>query len=442
MFAKNDFKDIKIANIPNGWDMVIIKNVAAINELSLENNSENTLISYIDIASVDNRIINHIQEINLFDAPSRAKRILREYDILISSVRPNLKHYTIIKNQVTNWVASTGFVVITSKDVYPYYLYYYLTTDNYTEYLTQIAEGHTSAYPSFNPDIIENTKIPLPPLPEQKAIASILSSFDDKIELNNRMNKTLEQMARAIFKSLFVDFDPMLAKLEGRDVGLLKEVGDLFPDSFEDSELGEIPKGWKISTIREVATKIQYGLTQSASSEPIGPRFLRITDIQGGKVNWNSVPYCHVSPEEYQKYQLKPGDILVARTGASTGENIYLPVVPDSVFASYLVRFQFAESAMARFVGSFMRTSTYYEYVKGSIGGSAQPNANAQTLANVKIILPRFEIVEYYANLVASFDARIYSNNMESNTISSLRDSLLPKLMSGELRVPPEKVQE
>ena len=232
------------------------------------------------------------------------------------------------------------------------------------------------------------------------------------------MNETLEAMARAIFKSWFVDFDPVRAKAEGRDPGLPKHIADLFPDRFEDSELGEIPAGWHVSSIRQLTSSIQYGLTQSASAEPVGPKFLRITDIQGGRVNWDSVPYCNLSPEENERYKLKPGDILVARTGASTGENIYMPVVPHAVFASYLVRFQFHDPAIARFVGAFMRTAPYFDFVAGSIGGSAQPNASAQVLAGAQFAVPPREIARSFSELVGPLDRRVAGNNEESRTLA------------------------
>ena len=99
---------------------------------------------------------------------------------------------------------------------------------------------------------VPNFALPFPPLPEQRAIAHILGTLDDKIELNRRMNATLEAMARALFKSWFVDFDPVRAKAEGRDTGLPREIADLFPDGFEESEVGEVPKGWRVEMLGEL----------------------------------------------------------------------------------------------------------------------------------------------------------------------------------------------
>ena len=269
-----------------------------------------------------------------------------------------------------------------------------------------LAQATGSTFPNVSFDQL--TDLPWDELTEneQRAIAAVLGSLDDKIELNRRMNETLEALAQSLFKSWFVD-----------------------------ATQSALPKGWREATIRELASNIQYGLTQSASTEPVGPRFLRITDIQGGRVDWGNVPYCKVSPEEHERYRIKPGDVLVARTGASTGENIYLPVAPDAVFASYLVRFQFAEPSMGRLVAAFMRTPAYFEFVAGCIGGSAQPNASAQVLAGAQLAVPPPELAKRFADTIAPFDKRIAANNEESRTLAALRDALLPKLLSGELRV-------
>jgi type I restriction enzyme S subunit len=328
------------------------------------------------------------------------------------------------------WPLNTTLYVCDFKGNDPRFVSYFLRSVDFLAY------SDKAAVPGLNRNHLHQALVSYPTdIAEQHAIANILGTLDDKIDLNRRMNETLEAMARRIFKSWFLDFDPVRAKAEGRDPGLPKHMIDLFPDRFEDSELGEIPGGWHVSTIRELTSRIQYGLTRSAAVEPVGPKFLRITDIQGGRVDWGKVPYCNVSPEEYDRYRLKPGDILVARTGASTGENIYLPVVRDAIFASYLVRFQFDNPVIARLIGAFMRTPPYFDFVEGSIGGSAQPNASAQVLAGAKFVVPTRDIACRLSELVGPLDRRIVANNEESRTLEALRDTLLPKLISGELRV-------
>lgn len=328
------------------------------------------------------------------------------------------------------FVIDTAFYLEPKEDMDLRWAYYCLLTYD----INGMDSG--SAIPSTSRESFYRLPVRVPPKKEQQAIACVLGALDDKIDVNHQMSRGLEAMSQALFKSWFLSFDPVRAKAAGqKPPGLDSATAAIFPNRLEDSNVGEIPKGWRAATIRQLSSNVQYGLTQSASTAPVGPKFLRITDIQGGRVDWSAVPYCVVSPEEHERYRLKSGDVLVARTGASTGENIYLPVAPDAVFASYLVRFQFTDPATARLVGAFMRTAAYFDFVAGSIGGSAQPNASAQVLASASLIVPPPEIARRFAEIVAPVDARIAANSDESRTLSALRDALLPKLISGEMRL-------
>ncbi len=328
------------------------------------------------------------------------------------------------------WVNNHAHIVRGNEKATTRFLAYALARADIRGYLTG------STMPKLTQGNMNRIPLLIPPLAEQRAIESVLGALDDKIELNRRMNETLEAIARAIFKSWFVDFDPVRAKAAGRKpIGISADVAALFPSRFIESALGRTPAGWQVCTIKDVTSTIEYGFTQSASEASVGPKFLRITDIQGGRVDWSSVPFCRASGEEYEKYHLRAGDVLVARTGASTGENVYLAAVPDAVFASYLVRFQFASRSLARYVGEFMRTEAYSDYIAGCIGGSAQPNASAQTLAGAPLVIPPVELAQCFFEAVRPMDLRKATNSDECATLSGLRDTLLPKLLSGEVRI-------
>lgn len=188
-----------------------ISEVCDINTLNLSKNDNLKTINYLDTANLNVGTVDELQymEADKDKIPSRAKRIVRKNDILISTVRPNQKHYGIIKSVAKNMVASTGFAVLTPKEdkVDPGYIYNFLIQAHITTYLHSIAESSTSAYPSIKPSVIGDLEVELPPLEEQKAIAHILSTLDDKIEVNNRISKVLENIAQTIFKRWFVDFE-------------------------------------------------------------------------------------------------------------------------------------------------------------------------------------------------------------------------------------------
>jgi type I restriction enzyme S subunit len=319
--------------------------------------------------------------------------------------------------------------------VYPPFLFALLRS---SETQNQIGNMHVgSLIPHFKKGDFDKLFLNIPEEHEQIFIGDFYLRVSERIHRLNNTNDLLESIARSIFKSWFVDFDPVRAKAEGREPeGMDAATTSFFPCAFQESELGRIPLGWSTPTIKDLTCSIQYGFTTSANSQEVGPKFLRITDIQGGRVNWNTVPYCSASESERDRYRLRPHDIVVARTGASTGENIYLPVVPDAVFASYLVRFQFAQSEIARLVGEFMRTLTYFDFVQNSIGGSAQPNASAQVLAGAQLVRPPQALSRKYAEIVTTLDQKRCQNSDQITTLADLRDTLLPRLISGKLRVP------
>jgi len=281
-------------------------------------------------------------------------------------------------------------------------------------------ESHSSgsAQPQLPIKDLKSIELPLPPLPTQSRIAAILSAFDDKIELNRQTNATLEAISQAIFKEWFVDF--------------------CFPGNtgeMEDSRLGLIPKGWKVGKIKNFTKTIQYGLTQSASGEKVGPRFLRITDIQNGRINWDSVPYCPVDDKNWKKYRIEDYDIFIARTGASTGENVLVVNPPQAVFASYLIRIQFAQPELSVFIGKLLRSRQYFEFIDSIKSGSAQPNANAQQLTDFDIVLPSSDLLQTYYQNVVQIEELKAGNETQSANLAQIRDTLLPKLMSGEIEV-------
>jgi len=259
-----------------------------------------------------------------------------------------------------------------------------------------------SVQPNLYVSALSSLDIYLPPLLIQRAIASVLSSLDDKIDLLHRQNYTLEAMAETLFRQWFVE---------------------------------EVKDDWDVVKISDIAKSIQYGFTQSASLENIGPKFLRITDIQGGNVNWQSVPFCIANENEFLKYHLKTGDIVVARTGASTGENLFIYKPDNTVFASYLIRIQFPELALARYVAQHMRSTNYFDYIEGILSGSAQPNANANELTSYEISLPTKDKLDSFNKIVTDWDEKKHMNQNQIRTLTALRDTLLPKLMSGEVRV-------
>jgi|Deesub1362B_J571_1020462.scaffolds.fasta_scaffold01367_6 type I restriction enzyme S subunit len=191
---------------------------------------------------------------------------------------------------------------------------------------------------------------------------------------------------------------------------------------FKETEIGEIPKDWEVKKLRKMCSKIQYGYTQSASTKPIGPKFLRITDIVGkDKINWEEVPYCKINDKEKEKYLLKDGDIVIARTGAYVGSSIIVEKPPEAIFASYLIRIQLDENkASPKYIYYVLRSGYFAEYVRASYGGSAQPHANAKVLSSVDILSPEVGEQTRIATVLSWFDDLIENKRKQNEILEKM----------------------
>ena len=183
---------------------------------------------------------------------------------------------------------------------------------------------------------------------------------------------------------------------------------------------------WKKCTLGDICVEIAYGYTASAKLEAVGPKFLRITDVAPNMINWDDVPFCEADRETFEKYKLQNGDIVVARTGATTGYNkIIKNIGIDAVFASYLIRFRIDTArAYPYFVGYVLQSSYWYEYVNAIAGGSAQPGANAKQLGSFALLLPSLPEQRAIASILSSFDDKIDLLHRQNKTLEAIAETL------------------
>jgi len=185
---------------------------------------------------------------------------------------------------------------------------------------------------------------------------------------------------------------------------------------------------WKKYKLGEISTDVTYGYTESASRDAIGPKFLRITDIQNDHINWHDVPYCKIKPSDFEKYKLELGDIVVARTGNSTGATAVIKDDFKSVFASYLIRFKIDQKIADPFYIDFlMRSSKWKNFVESIKGGSAQPGANAKQFSEFEFLLPNLPTQTRIASILSSLDDKIELNRQMNQTLEEMAKSLFEK---------------
>jgi len=259
------------------------------------------------------------------------------------------------------------------------------------------------------------------------------------------MNWTIEKMAQAIFKSWFIDFDPVRAKAEGRDPNLPKEIADLFPDRFEDSELGKIPKGWEISTIGENAAKLSKGTTPRkkdvslAEDSPTIP-FLKVKNISdSGEIDISSLEKIPRSIHEgaLKRSMLKANDVLFSIAG-TIGRVTILPMELDGSNTNQAIAFIRPQShgLPAQYMRLLLLTDRMQFEAKSRVVQGVQANVSLTVLSELKFPKPPSELVDFWSKYCTSIFEQQMLLFRESRTLASLRETLLPKLISGELRVP------
>ena len=322
------------------------------------------------------------------------------------------------------WVTDNAIKAVAKKGGHSRYFFDLLKTCD----LGRLRAG--SGQPLLNQSILGSIEIEIPPIEEQKAIAHILSTLDNKIELNRKTNETLEAMAKALFKSWFVDFDPVRAKAEGRPAGLPAEISDLFPDSFEDSELGDIPSGWEVKALDEIAHFLN-GLALQKFPPEDGAATLPVIKIaQLKKGDSTGADRCSTSvPEEYV---VRDGDLLFSWSGSlavdiwSGGDgalNQHLFKVTSKTYNKWFF-FQWVKHHLP----------VFQEIAQGK--ATTMGHIQRHHLTEAKTLIPAPSLLAAMDSVFAPLLDRAFGLRRQSSELSSIRDALLPKLISGEIRIP------
>ena len=364
------------------------------------------LINTSDV--LEGKCLNHQKTPNK-NLKGQFKKTFQQGDILYSEIRPANKRYAYVNFAPKDYIASTKLMVIRHNDkITPQYLFYILTNDVIIRELQMIAESRSGTFPQVTFSELANFSISLPSISQQKEIVAVLKSFDSKIDLNRRINDNLEQQAQALFKSWFVNFEPFKN------------------GQFVDSELGKIPKGWKVGYLSEIADIIMgqspNGSTYNENGEGIifyqgraefGTRFpsIRLFTTNPTRIApANSILISVRAPV---------GDINITHKECCIGRGLASAVSRTNKSAFLLYTLFSLKSDLDRF------------NAEGTVFGSI----NRKTLESLKILIPTNDIISKFEAIVASMDQQILILHIESENLKILRDTLLPKLMSGERSV-------
>jgi type I restriction enzyme S subunit len=384
----------------------------------------------------DNRIIeNGISRIARKDAMRLSRYLVRKGDIVYSR-RGDVERRALIGEPENGWLCGTGClrVRLGEKGTDSRYTSYYLGHPAVREWIVRHAHGATM--PNLNTSILAACPFVIPPSSEQRAIARVLGTLDDKIELNRRMNDTLEVMARALFKSWFVDFDPVRAKAKGQDPDLPDEIARVFPDFFRESDLGQIPAGWTLCGIGGVADVLSGG-TPSKNTQ----------SMWDGNIPW-------ISPKTMRTIHADEAEAFVAEKAVGNGTRL-APAGSTLVMVRGMGLHQKVRVSQAR------RDVAFNQDVKALVptqidaslllftllraqeillrrvesSGHGTGRLPTEVLLAQPVVMPDVAAQRILARPFSDMNDRIASARTESRVLATLRDVLLPKLMSGQLRV-------
>ena len=368
-------------------------------------------IETTDIARIDDQDVKRL-----------AQHRLETGDIVFPR-RGDVSRYAYITKEYEGWLCGTGCLRIRlgKSQVDPKYLAYYLGRSETQDWIIGNAVGTTML--NLNTSIVRALPVVVPPLDEQRAIAHILGTLDDKIELNRRMNATLEAIARAIFKSWFVDFDPVRAKMRGEQpAGMDAATAALFPDAFEDSELGPIPAGWGVGTLGEHMINLDSKRVPMSRAER--------ANRQG--------PYPYygaASVIDYVDDFLFDGIyLLVGEDGSVLRENGL--GVTQYVWGQIWVN-NHAHVLQGKGSVSTEQLLFYFDFqpVAPYVTGAVQPKLSQGRMNQMPFVYAGNDVCRAFHRVVSPYLALLRANTEQNRTLTALRDALLPKLISGEIRV-------
>ena len=367
---------------------------------------------------------------------------LREGDILFARRGAQATGLSaIVDARYTDGICGTGALLLRtdSQRILPDFLAHFLASDVSYSWLRTHAVG--AVMPNINTDIIKALPVLIPPMSTQREIAEFLSAVETRITLLRETNATLEAIAQALFKSWFVDFDPVRAKCDGRAPdGMDEATAALFPDSFEDSELGEVPRGWEISTLGECTAYLNRGISPKYVEEGgivvLNQKCIRDFSVDPGKARRHDTSQRKVDGRE-----LQPGDVLVNSTGVGTLGRVaqIVELEEPSIVDSHVTVVRANDRLTWNFLGlALMRMQPQIEqFGEGTTG---QTELSRGKLAGVKVVVPPTSVLGRFDEAVIPLRMRVAANRAQARSLAALRDTLLPRLISGQLRLPRDSV--
>lgn len=402
------------------WKEKRLEELVDINPETLSVKKYKGKIEYIDIASVSMGNLSNYTTYDITVAPSRARRIIKDNDIIFSTVRPNLKSYYFVKCPPKNAICSTGFAVLRVKNgVNSRFIYSLVTENSFIDYLSSVAKG--SAYPAVDTKDFKKAKVCIPNLQTQNRIADILSAYDDLIENNNKRIKLLEKMAENLYKEWFVRFR--------------------FP-GYENAEFENgIPKGWEIVKLGDYV-EIKGGKRlpegKSLCAKKTEHPYIRIRDIAFTKfVSLNNC-FEYIDNETFEtlnRFTVNTNDILISIVGTIGSIACVGKSLNGANLTENCVKLVNIDYFTNDFLYHFLNSDAGKGAIQAGVVGATQPKLPIYNIKKIKLLKPKINLINLFTNIIEPINHEIMMLMDSNQYIIKQRDLLLPRLMSGKLEV-------
>lgn len=344
------------------------------------------------------------------------------------------------------FLVNQGANIVRFRDnVDPSFVIYWTHSRKYRLHIKNHAVGSTQIH--LRKEDFLSAPISLPRIESQKKVSEILYKFDARIELNKEKSKTLEEIAKALFKSWFIDFDPVKAKAEGRSTGLPDEISDLFPDSLEDSELGKIPTGWNISNLGEISEVIDCLHSKKPAREDHGHLLLQLNNITENGILDISDKYL-ITNNDYEKWtsrmETRQGDCVITNVGR-VGAVSQIPPKVKAALGRNMTAVRAKEAfPFPTFILEYLLSTLGRNEIRMNIDLGTILNAlNVKSIPKLRFTSPGVDLCRHYEYLARPFRENMEKIHIENQSIALVRNALLPKLITGEIKIPDaEKIIE
>jgi type I restriction enzyme, S subunit len=408
--------------LPDGWEWKTLPEICEVNpprpRIQRSDDAPTSFVPMQSVNDVEGKIVD--MQTRSYGEIKRGYTYFEENDVLLAKITPSMENgkAAVARGLIDGFgFGTTEFHVFHPHEgISPDWIFYYIRRQSFRMEAKSRFRGAVGQQ-RVPEDFLISYAIPIP-YPDEPA-----RSFEIQRHIMTRLEALLAEVAevRGLQEKIVEDTRQVMDAI----------LSEVFPNPEND-----LPVGWQLKTIEAISENPQYGYTQSAKKEPVGPKFLRITDIQDGLVEWSQVPFCKCDQRTLDRYRLQDSDIVFARTGATTGKTFLIKNPPESVFASYLIRLRILHNATPDFVYWFFQSPYYWRQIIPR--GGAQPNMNAQLLKQVRVPIPTSENMQkqIIAHITAFQDElREMQKGHQENTklITQLEQSFLAQAFRGEL---------